>query len=878
MLREFDDESKNRIYTGPAKRLLEKLAPMSSHVETYQKRWFWELVQNACDYNDNVRVELEITSEFIHFRHNGSAFKMDQVLNLIFPNSDKDETKDREVIGQYGSGFISTHILSSQIAVKGILTSKENEMFSFKFSLDRTHREEKTMLAESLQKSELEFKNSLQAAAISKDQIYTTQFSYTLNSSYVFVDSKQTIEKGRIFIEEVLPYVFAFQEKLVEVCITEGQNKSIFSCSSRRESEVVISIIDYQNDLPQETASVTIKICKYQETFVAIEVEDSKVKALSKNFPRLSKAYPLIGTEEFPFPCVVHSLDLIPTLERNAIELSDNDANNRQVLQGAVKAYGMLVDLLSKENFSCIYNVCELTPGSFDTKIQEWFKVNVSDKLKEKLLTTTVVPTNTSRRANLKEIKIPILENEHYQAYYKLVSKTIFPIPLEEEAIQWGKTLNFSVFTDTKFDFKNLLNSLLGQKKAVNEFLQENVNVFEWVKELIHVILVSDEKDLLYEKAIIPQQDNKLRPLKSELFWDDEIHEELKDILELISEESYRKILMHKTLEEIGDKLLDPKKEKSEKDILDAIDKALQSAAAKEQSPKFLDALRRILKWTSKFEDAELKTKMPWFAGERALLVMRTLASEENRDMAFKIIQSGKMEVLAQLAESNVSPERLNSIIELSKSAVSLESLVEIALIADEVPMKEILESVKELQVEAVDKAFKTEQGTSIETLVENLLNEDGLDKIYKCTLKGFGESDFIITNLKNGKEAFLEIKSHAYGSQLPSKLYASQAKKAVACISTDNFILGVITRPKERENNVTEYIRDQMRFTFGIGQKLKPLVDQYIQLEPFQSGEGGVSVEFEKKDVKFTIDRQLTDKGYPFGGFKVRLKQILDK
>ena len=875
ILAEFEDESKSRTYTGPAKRLLEKLTQIGSHVESYQKRWFWELVQNACDYNEKVKVELEITPQIIVFRHNGKPFNIQQVMNLIRPDSDKDEVKNREVIGQYGSGFVSTHILSTEIDVKGLLVGKDNQQYSFEFTLNREHLDEKTSLAKSIEQSEKEFKEGLKPGH--SNGLYTTEFKYKIQSTYSFVQSSDTIESGKSFIEEVLPYVFTFQSKLVEVCITEGESKSIYSCKRESGNIALTKVIDYINDIPQGEATICIQVFEHEGVFVAAERRDQNVCAYPENLPRLFKAYPLIGTEEFPFPCIVHSLDLIPTLERNAIELSENDSANRQVISKAVIAYGKMLKSSCDENLYCVYNISRISSGTFDNKINEWFKTQVSDKLKQTLLNTPIVITN-SGRSILQEIKVPVIKEELYSRYHAILSETIFKIPIEKESIEWTSVLNFSVFTDTQFDLKTLLSSMLGQNRTINTFLQSNIDVFTWLKTLISLMLDADEKSLLYDKPIVPQQDNKLRPLKGDLYWDNEINEELKNILELISENSFRSILMHKSLEEIGGKLLDSKKEKSEKDILDAIDKALQKAAQREQNPNFIDALRRLLKWTSKMEDTDLKNKMPWFATERALLVMKTLASESNRDLAFKIIQSGKIEALAKLAELNISEERLKTIIDLGKSDVAIEDISQIISYAKDVPMKTIIKSLEELKVEEVDKAFKTEQGTSIERLVEELMNEDGLDKIYDCKLRGFGESDFIIKNLNNGNEAFLEIKSHAHDSKRPSKLHISQAKKAVACIEKDNFILGVITRPKEKEKNVPEYIREHMRFTFGIGKMLEPLVKQYVQLEPFQHSSNGVSVEFEGKDVKFTIDRSLTDNTYPFGGFKARLKQILEK
>jgi hypothetical protein len=42
----------------PAKRILEKIQSIPSDIEKLQRRWFWELLQNASDNNDEVEVEL----------------------------------------------------------------------------------------------------------------------------------------------------------------------------------------------------------------------------------------------------------------------------------------------------------------------------------------------------------------------------------------------------------------------------------------------------------------------------------------------------------------------------------------------------------------------------------------------------------------------------------------------------------------------------------------------------------------------------------------------------------------------------------------------------------------------------------------------------
>lgn len=875
VIEELEIESSNRVFTGPAKRLIDKLAPMSSHVEAYQKRWFWELLQNACDYNDQVKIEVEITKDFLCFRHNGKAFTMNQALNLILPDSDKDDKADRNVVGRYGSGFIATHILSTEIRVSGLLLSKQNREIPFSFPLNRMNREEKekTQLANCLQDSQNQFRESLIKAAPHK-RSYTTEFKYNLSKPYAFVNAEETVERGLSFIEEVLPYVFAFQPKLIEVAIVNGKERAIYSCARKSGGEAVTTVIDYEEGTPKSTDRFTIRLFPSADTFVAVEVEDGKIVELPKDLPKLFKVYPLIGTEEFPFPCVVHSLDLVPNLERSTIELSENDKANREVLQRATVAYGMMLEQLCKEDYACCYNVCELSPGSFETKVKDWFKASISDKLKEKLLVHPVVATNEGKRTSLKFISIPCCEKVHYASYYRLIDETNFSIPIEAESERWSNVVNFSVFPEAKFDFKNLLDSTIGKKHPLSGFLKSPETIYDWLKDFINLLILSEQSELLKKYPIVPQQDGRLRTLDSQIFWDNEIPEELKDIHELISKESFRALLLHKSLEEIGEKLLESKREKSEKDILESIDKAMQNASEDEHTPEFLDALRRILNWTSKIESDELKRKMPWFATERPLLVMRALTSDANRDMVFSIIQSGKMEILAELVKSGVSNEKLASLVEISRSSSSMESLVRIGKIAEEIGgYEKILERSEELLEEKQDKEFKLRIGKDVEDILKDLLSTDLPHYIPQYL--GSGPYDFVIKNERNGKEYYLELKSIKESNMEAIKMAISQARHA--CEYPHRSALCVIRRPSGTGVLTKEFLRKNIICVYQIGTDLRSVVDEADQVSGILRASKSIKLFIKDAEMKAHLDQKYIDRlGKSFESLKGKIIEQL--
>jgi len=79
---EIDDYERLERFSGPAKRIMEKITPLKSNVDIAKRRWFWELLQNASDYNDTVDVELELSQSFVKFRHNGNPFTYKRVVVL----------------------------------------------------------------------------------------------------------------------------------------------------------------------------------------------------------------------------------------------------------------------------------------------------------------------------------------------------------------------------------------------------------------------------------------------------------------------------------------------------------------------------------------------------------------------------------------------------------------------------------------------------------------------------------------------------------------------------------------------------------------------------------------------------------------------------
>lgn len=109
------------------------------------RRWIWELLQNAVDiaYNNQVKIEVEMAKNYVEFRHSGKPFTNENIVFLIEQTSSKQRTEsiDKssvETTGCFGTGFITTHLLSKVIEISGVFHDpEENTYQKFRLTLNR---------------------------------------------------------------------------------------------------------------------------------------------------------------------------------------------------------------------------------------------------------------------------------------------------------------------------------------------------------------------------------------------------------------------------------------------------------------------------------------------------------------------------------------------------------------------------------------------------------------------------------------------------------------------------------------------------------------------------------------------------------------------
>lgn len=679
---EIDDFEKRERFSGPAKRIMEKIKPLRSNIDIAKRRWFWELLQNASDVSEQTEIEVILSSDNLKFRHNGNPFTYKDARNLIEPDSGKDEFLEniqREQVGQFGTGFLATHILSLLIKVDGIIESKDKlNYYKFGFDLDRRHPEEKdykSALMVSIEKSIGQLnKDYSPITNYQKNGKPETEFHYDFKFPYEGENSFEIAKYGIENLKTVFPFVLSFIPKIKTATIidktTTTEHITVYSAQQDPNTTLPYQLFTITRTLDGiKEAETNIALISEGETTVAINIEKINSTEISilpydKELPKLFCSFPFVGTEDFNFPIVINSKEFDPKTERNGIELSDKDEKNRSRIIEAVTAYKKVLKIAENENWKNIYRICKVDDSNFaEEKIKSWFKKAVVDEIRSAILLHKTVETD-KEPIYLRDSLIPYFTDKKEEIVKKIYdsAKNLLANKLPKSAhyLEWCNLLDFTYFKEQKLDIERFVKEISGKQNLTNlkSSLTAETKISDWLNDVIELIIETDNTALLDKYAIVPNQNEnfKIRNGKEKLFLDDDVPNDLKIVLNELTKNDWKDFLLHKDFER-NTTLIAEKDKKTLLDIVTEIDNELRDYKSDRKEAKFLSAVNSIFKWINENEIPEEKAKIyfQWFSQNKAQIVLDTFSSDQDRENAFTIVQSGKMEALAKIAKSNLS-------------------------------------------------------------------------------------------------------------------------------------------------------------------------------------------------------------------------------
>lgn len=665
VLNEIGVEEKKQALSIPAKRLREKLIPLKSKEEQTAKRWFWELLQNASDYNDTVDVCLEIDDANLVFKHNGRPFSIQDVLNLISPDSGKDNDElKKENIGKFGSGLVSTHILSSEIKVKGAFKSEnEDKLYRFNFSLDRSSYENKDNLIDSIEISKKTFREN--STPIQKNDYlgFMSSFSYGLNKKLPGLSgSIDVVELGLEYIYEVLPYTLCFMTKVNSVKIVDHRTKTMVQNYIIKRKTNSNTIQEFEISEDGKVFEINFVKIKHQQVETVYRHEEGRVIPFPKGISKLFCGLPMIGSENIGLPFILNSLDFEPTLEREGVEITVNDKINLALFKQATELFQNLLNDVAQKRLNDAYCLTKLNKKYHGVEgSKNIFKRDFVPDFQKKIETSKIVKNTLDVFICFSDILLPYKGGKAFNELYDYaieLKQTV--LPTIESYAGWVKATDFALFTKQKYELKQFVSEVSRTTQIKAFVLGSDIEVLDWLRKIASLVNEEDET-LFSEYAILPNQKGNLKK-NNDLFLDKDIPGELKKIFNKLSSEELEVNLLEKSFNDFSNVVVNSI---DISEICKRIDNLLEEkyTADKASTASFSLPLNDLYKWINSVGKLkkELESLFPWFYPRRATLFMDTFG-ENDRDYAFAIVQSGKIKALAALAQSGIIPEEIEYI------------------------------------------------------------------------------------------------------------------------------------------------------------------------------------------------------------------------
>ena len=568
-------QSRQKVYEkAVATKILDLMGKLTlSNDENPKRRWIWELLQNAKDVksinrkNVDINVELNYDKRILVFKHNGRCFSTDNITFLIEQVSTKDRSEENpeETTGKFGTGFLTTHLLSKIVEVRGIVKDDELPYRKFCINLDRSG-EEISDVINSVNKSiqELNRLDDAENYESYDENDFNTIFSYHLDS-----DGIDTAEIGIRDLETSLPLTLIF---LPSISTVEVQHESsLYSANEPQNLSPTINnlcvshcIVEKASDSQSHSWSFIVVEAQDFQIALPIDEKNSTICISNnqlQNVPRLFCDFPLVGSEELGTPFYINSSHFHPTEPRDGIFLVDKDnpkiKRNKNIITAAVDCYVQLIDYAISQKWESLYYLAMIkTPSKIDWLSPNWYQKNVLQPIRDKLYIAPLVKTESGDKIPLVNedeniVFIPFHSQfEIREAIWDLVSD-IFWIPAKSDIHNW-----YEIFKDKIWDKRHhltisKLSDIITQDIENLEDLSEKFNIrnpIDWLNQYFSLIQRAEKDGIKFLESykIIPNQHGELC-FPSSLKYDPGIEDSLKDVGEIIVKD-YRKHFADKSI------------------------------------------------------------------------------------------------------------------------------------------------------------------------------------------------------------------------------------------------------------------------------------------------------------------------------------------
>ena len=645
------------VFNNTAQAVFHELKGLYLNRDYVITRWVWELLQNARDAavgpNTRLVVSIEHNEGEIIFQHDGANFKISEIGHLIYHGSTK--IGDTKTIGQYGSGFLATHLLSPEIEISGHLDDGRHFQFKLK-------REDDSVggLSDSMDQAKRDFMNSLSAETAVGD--FTTQFRYQLKG-----DAVEAANEGIAALKSCAPFVVVFNQEFSSININSSSETVRFKEVERTSLEYNglqrVTVSQSENGESTERKYV---LAQSEKTSVAVPLatgDEMECLTVGEEVPKLFLGFPLIGTEDFSFPAVINSFDFTPTPNRDGVyiarNINDENIKNQAAIETACELLITLLKFAAMSGWRNAYTWTNIPPISVKPWLnQKWLRDRIEELVIEEIRQNSVILNESGEVIPHESLNIPLAETaEGVESLWLLLDGwegRRDELPRRNEVVGWSDAArSWATISDQEVtSFNEVIDGrkLSVQIHNVSKVPSSSSQIFllsrlplkqdlcgvEWLDKLHGCLIDNGLSKVIREYCIVPSQRGYLRQLPN-LHRDKGIDRELKDVADLMGEFKIRCDLRDTQLTFLSD---EPGKGDWDNEyVVGELIKRLQEQAAENPKEKFAKASVRLFAWIAGQQNWDLLRDFPvfpeeWNSENERVINLKHLPEEDVRILA----------------------------------------------------------------------------------------------------------------------------------------------------------------------------------------------------------------------------------------------------
>ena len=504
----------------------------------FEKRWFWELLQNAKDSvpeSENVNVKIEIKEKEIAFSHSGNPFELDEILSLIIQGSSK--TDDDSKTGRFGTGFMTTYLLSKKVKITGKLTN-DNGYFNFWLNRDAQDIKEFYKL-QSI--SNDDFIKSIQETSYINNSEYKTRFVYNLDDK-----GEITSQKGLQSLNELIPFTQLFNNQIGSITVDNIGDITTYEKERIKGYELNNYKVE-EWKLKSSNSKNTVKayIIRDNEFDVVLVTEvEGKIEKLIKiddKYPRLFFTFPLIGTEELGIPFIINSTSFDPKIERDGVYLNSNGdssngiTKNKELISKLLEvAISIFPEIIKKNSIKDIFNIFDFSISKDYNWIDDYWFNNLKNQQISRLSDTECILYDGDLK-KFSDLQIPYSRNRKLiNDLWKLLDDSnSFNAISNSEIDNWiSVAKNYAKLREIDvFEIENIVGSKVLVKYVSNksslDIIKEDLKIdkYKWLDNL-YALIDNDLEEFPLSKKILLNQEGyfvEAEKLRWDLIKDDEL-------------------------------------------------------------------------------------------------------------------------------------------------------------------------------------------------------------------------------------------------------------------------------------------------------------------------------------------------------------------